>query len=88
MRALPTKNNVRFVISDQPSGNLATRRHDRRVTPYPQQMQALIDADLLTVVDLEAQMERRRSTLAEAHAEPPHVISQVWQGLMRALGCV
>lgn len=80
---------VRFIIDRQPSGDLHTRRfHDRRVTPYPSQMQALIDADLLTVVDLEAQMERRRSTLAEAHAEPPHVIRQVWQGLMRALGCV
>lgn len=80
---------VRFLVDKEPSGDLHTRRfHSRRVTPYPSQMQALIDADLLTVVDLEAQMERRRSVLAEAHAESPHVIRQMWQSLLRCIGRV
>lgn len=86
---------VKFLLSPKPTGDLAMRRkHARRVTPYPSQMQALIDARLMTSDAYEAHRDRRLGEVAEAqqaleaavreHAPPLRCLfARLWAALVR-----
>lgn len=88
---------VNFLIDKKPTGDLAAKRqHARRITPYPVQMQALIDANLLTASYYEEHRDRRgvEQDARDDEAERlkiealPHAFCEVWRKILRAIGCV
>ncbi|RYF52456.1 MAG: hypothetical protein EOO38_00155 [Cytophagaceae bacterium] len=93
---MPLKS-VKFLLQQQPSGDLASRRqHARRMTPYPTQMQALIDAQLMTADCYEQHRDRRGmeqdarddEVLRLLEDDRPSVLCQIFQELKRLVGCL